>query len=34
VNDYSILNFQEEALTQPADDIVALLLEQVHSMSR
>jgi beta-glucosidase len=30
----SILHFQEEALTQPADDIVALLLEQVHSMSR
>jgi beta-glucosidase len=30
----SILNFQEEALTQPADDIVALLLEQVHSTSR
>ncbi len=27
----SILHFQEEALTQPADDIVALLLEQVHS---
>ncbi len=27
----SILQFQEEALTQPADDIVALLLEQVHS---
>lgn len=30
----SILNFQEEALTQPADDIVALLLEQVHGTSR
>ena len=28
----SILHFQEEALTQPADDIVDLLLEQVHGM--
>ena len=28
----SILHFQEDALTQPADDIVDLLLEQVHGM--
>ncbi|MEJ2746548.1 MAG: glycoside hydrolase family 3 C-terminal domain-containing protein [Anaerolineae bacterium] len=28
----SILHFQEKALTQPADDIVALLLKQVHDM--
>ena len=26
----SILQFQEDALTQPADNIVALMLEQVH----
>ncbi|MCB8982611.1 MAG: glycoside hydrolase family 3 C-terminal domain-containing protein [Ardenticatenaceae bacterium] len=29
----SILHFQEDALTQPADDIVDLLLAQVHSIS-
>ncbi len=28
----SILHFQEDALTQPADDIVDLLLAQVHGM--
>jgi beta-glucosidase len=28
----SILHFQEEALTQPADDIVDLLLAQVHGV--
>ena len=28
----NILNFQENSLTQPADDIVTLLLEQVHGM--
>ncbi len=29
----SILHFQEEALTQPADDIVDILLAQVHGLS-